>query len=141
MSDGRLPPSFEPQPACRAAADGPGGPTNDDRFASFITAFGPAVTVVTGHGVRQLPGHDGPIALHTLAPGATAHDRADGPRCLVLLDGIGKAALDDEAQRVCAPALLRVPGGARWALTNQGVTVMRWLVVPASSCASTGHDW
>lgn len=103
----------------------------DQSNPSFIMAFGAARTFSAGHTVRHLPGVEPPLALHQLAPATSAHGVAppDAPLRLVLLDGIGKAALDGDAQRVSAPALLRVPAAAAWTITNQGVTGMRVLVV------------
>lgn len=83
-----------------------------------------------GHAVAELLLPGLPCELHMLEPGASAHWEA-GPSTplLLLIEGIGKIALDGASQRVAAPSALCVAAGSTLRLTNQGTTPMRLLAI------------
>ena len=89
-------------------------------------------SLATGHHVDEIPllHQNVQIWMHTIeAATAAVWGGRDTAPVLVVLEGIGKVAIDGSSQRLTGPCAVSVPPHAAVQITNQGSMQMRVLEV------------
>ena len=98
-------------------------------------------SLASGHHVAEipLPHPNLQIRMHTIeaATGAVWGGRDIAP-VLMVLEGIGKVAIDGASQRLTGPCAVSVPPNAAVQITNQGSMQMR--VLEVWSCTLFGQE-